>query len=231
VAHPTARMMFNVGVSGAEQLGVFVAEVGGFGPRAEPIRRLAEHLRGVRPNTNVDSLPIEIFDQVRARMAQRGVTHREMTALRGTAHGGSAHFRFAPSRAVVADYARLLDDEALARSATSDLFWDAVSRVEPAGREPVYDLTVPGPASWLADGIVSHNSGAIEQDADAILFIYRDEYYNPETTDRRGIAELILAKQRNGPTGKVMVKFTSSCTRFDNLQPGDYDALMSGDDE
>jgi replicative DNA helicase len=74
-------------------------------------------------------------------------------------------------------------------------------------------------------------SGAIEQDADAILFIYRDEYYNPETTDRRGVAELILAKQRNGPTGKVLVKFTSSCTRFDNLQPGDYDAMMGDDDE
>ena len=52
-----------------------------------------------------------------------------------------------------------------------------------------------------------------------------------ETTDRRGVAELILAKQRNGPTGKVLVKFTSSCTRFDNLQPGDYDALMGQDDE
>lgn len=65
-------------------------------------------------------------------------------------------------------------------------------------------------------------SGAIEQDADMIMFIYRDEYYNPETTEHRGIAELIIAKQRNGPTGKVMTRFTSSCTRFDSLQPGDY---------
>ena len=65
-------------------------------------------------------------------------------------------------------------------------------------------------------------SGAIEQDADMIMFIYRDEYYNPETTEHRGIAELIIAKQRNGPTGKVLTRFTSSCTRFDSLQPGDY---------
>jgi replicative DNA helicase len=64
-------------------------------------------------------------------------------------------------------------------------------------------------------------SGAIEQDADMILFIYRDEYYNPES-DRKGIAELIIAKQRNGPTGKVLTRFTSSCTRFDSLAPGDY---------
>jgi len=65
-------------------------------------------------------------------------------------------------------------------------------------------------------------SGAIEQDADTIVFIYRDEYYNAETTEQRGIAELIIAKQRNGPTGKVFTRFTSSCTRFDNLQPGEY---------
>ncbi|NUP06336.1 MAG: replicative DNA helicase [Polyangiaceae bacterium] len=65
-------------------------------------------------------------------------------------------------------------------------------------------------------------SGAIEQDADMIVFIYRDEYYNPETTEHRGLAEIIIAKQRNGPTGKVFTRFNSACTRFDNLQPGDY---------
>ncbi|WP_437315074.1 replicative DNA helicase [Sorangium sp. So ce296] len=72
-------------------------------------------------------------------------------------------------------------------------------------------------------------SGAIEQDADNIIFIYRDEYYNPETTNHKGIAELIVAKQRNGPTGKVLTRFTSSCTRFDNLAPGDYPDMV--DDE
>src|SRR4029077_4918827 len=60
-------------------------------------------------------------------------------------------------------------------------------------------------------------SGAIEQDADSIIFIYRDEYYNPETTNAKGIAELIIAKQRNGPTGKVLTRFTGSCSRLDNL--------------
>jgi len=64
-------------------------------------------------------------------------------------------------------------------------------------------------------------SGAIEQDADTIIFIYRDEYYNPETTNSKGLAELIIAKQRNGPTGKVLVRFAASCTRFDNLAPGE----------
>ncbi|HEY2406651.1 MAG TPA: replicative DNA helicase [Polyangiaceae bacterium] len=64
-------------------------------------------------------------------------------------------------------------------------------------------------------------SGAIEQDADTIMFIYRDEYYNDQS-DQKGIAELIIAKQRNGPTGKIMTKFTSEYTRFDNLAPEEY---------
>jgi len=69
------------------------------------------------------------------------------------------------------------------------------------------------------------DSGALEQDADCIVFIYRDDYYNPETSDAKGIAELIIAKQRSGPTGKVLTRFTASCTRFDNLAPGDMPEL------
>jgi replicative DNA helicase len=65
-------------------------------------------------------------------------------------------------------------------------------------------------------------SGAIEQDADAIMFIYRDEYYFENSPDK-GQAEVIVAKQRNGPTGTVKVKFTSQYTRFDNLDTDSYD--------
>lgn len=57
-------------------------------------------------------------------------------------------------------------------------------------------------------------SGAIEQDADVILFLYRDEVYNREHSDARGKAEILIAKQRNGPTGKVILTFLNSCTRF-----------------
>ncbi len=64
-------------------------------------------------------------------------------------------------------------------------------------------------------------SGAIEQDADNICFIYRDDYYNPDT-DQKGIAELIIAKQRNGPTGTAKVRFDREYTRFDNLPDGEY---------
>jgi replicative DNA helicase len=69
-------------------------------------------------------------------------------------------------------------------------------------------------------------SGSIEQDADVVAFIHREEYYDRDNEDVKGKAEIIIAKQRNGPTGSIDLAFLSDYTRFENLAhddgPGGY---------
>jgi replicative DNA helicase len=131
------------------------------------------------------------------------------------------NFDRCPSRALMAEYGQILNDEYLKQPAVSDIFWDRILKVDLMGEQDVFDLTVPETACWLADGIISHNSGALEQDADLILLIYREEVYDPNTT-RKGIADIIIAKQRNGPTGDVQLTFLGQYTKFENYAPESY---------
>ncbi len=210
------RPAHQVVISGLDNQKYFLKVVGAFGPKVAQSERLAIWLTKRKPNMNVDTLPQECFEDIQTLMCVQGISMRQMAAIRGVANGGSSHFKFAPSRSLVTEYSTILGSEELSARAADDIFWDRVIAVEPAGEEEVYDLTVPGPESWLADGIVSHNSGAIEQDADVVAFIYREEQYS-RTEENAGIAEIIVSKQRNGPTGTVRLAFLKEFTRFENM--------------
>jgi replicative DNA helicase len=171
----------------------------------ESIRR-AGLTRGRRPTRAWFSMPAFL---------RRALGNMQLAWGDGTELALAAHARAADS----------MDAPVSSRSATrgrnSDLSWDRIVTIEPDGCEEVFDLTVPGPASWLADGIVSHNSGAIEQDADMILLIYREEVYDKNTT-KRGIAQIDLAKHRNGETGMFMLTFQGAYSRFTNYAADSY---------
>jgi replicative DNA helicase len=113
--------------------------------------------------------------------------------------------------------AEAVGDRRLADLAAGDIRFETIVSVTELGDEPVYDATVPGTHNFVADGIIVHNS--IEQDADIVMFIYRDEVYNPDSPDLVS-AEIIVAKQRNGPTGMVRLAFLSHYTKFANQAKG-----------
>ena len=98
-----------------------------------------------------------------------------------------------------------------------NIYWDKIERIEFIGEEKVYDLTVPKLHNFVAENIYVHNS--IEQDADLVLMLYRDEYYHPDSVDQ-GVAEVIVAKHRNGPTGQIKLLFRPELTQFLNMKRG-----------
>ncbi len=220
------RPMYTVDVSGRENQLTFVSKVGGFGPRALRAQELKAVLAKSRSHSNVDTLPESVFQAVTGRMQGLGISARAMAELRGISYGGLSHFNFAPSRKLVAEYADLLDDRHLDDWANCPLFWDRVVEVAPAGEVETFDLTVPNYHNWLADGLTTHNSGAIEQDADMILLIYRDEVYNRETP-KKGVAEIDLAKHRNGEIGEIRLTFKGANSRFENyVDPAYGEGIM-----
>ena len=94
------------------------------------------------------------------------------------------------------------------------IVWDQLAEITSAGQEACYDLTVRDTHCFFGNSMLVHNS--LEQDADIVMFIYRDEVYAPDSVDR-GTAEVIVAKHRNGPTGVARLAFLSHCTLFTSL--------------
>ena len=211
------RSCYHLLIYGAENQLRFLDDIGVHGARSVMAHRARANLVAIKGNTNLDTIPREVWNRVRGVLVERQMTHREFAAAIGTQFCGSTLWKHAPSRERLARIASVLDDADLEMIATNDVFWDEVASVESLGMKPVYDATVGGAHNFVANGINVHNS--IEQDSDVVILLHREDAYEPESP-RAGEADLIVAKHRNGPTAVVTVAFQGHYSRFVDMAPG-----------
>jgi replicative DNA helicase len=211
------RPCYQLQVYGAENQLRFLDDIGVHGERGVMAARSRQMLLAIKGNTNLDTIPREIWDRMRSVLMERQMTHRQFAAALGTQFCGSTLWKHAPSRERLARVATILDDAELEMVATNDVFWDEIASVESAGEQPVYDATVLGTHNFVANGVCLHNS--IEQDSDVVILLHREDAYERESP-RAGEADLIVAKHRNGPTTTVTVAFQGHYSRFVDMAPG-----------
>ena len=202
---------YTLDVSGVDDQRRFLREIGVHGERGTNAARLLELLDGIKANTNVDTVPVEVWQRVRDILKERGMTHRQFAAAMNTQFCGSTLWKHAPSRERLARVAEVLDADDLEMMAVNDVMWDEVASVTPLGTEDVFDATVLGSHNFVANGIAAHNS--IEQDSDVVMLLHREDAYERESP-RAGEADFIIAKHRNGPTAVVTVAFQGHYSRF-----------------
>jgi replicative DNA helicase len=225
------RPNYHVHVQGAPMQLRFLELVGSYGSRGMIVQKLRDALRSIAPNPNVDTLPKEIWDLIETEKTASKMSWRDIASSLEVSYNGSALMATGVSRARLARVAHAIGSEKLVHLAESDIYWDEVVTIEPLGIEDVYDATVPGTHNFVAGDILVHNS--IEQDADVVMFIHREDKMS-ESPERTGIAEILIEKHRNGPIGKVELQFQEKMATFDTLESADFgdfatEAAVEGD--
>ena len=195
------RDQYHVRVGGRADVERFLASIGGLGSlKALHQSAIADHLSATWMRRSRDVIPEGWTSLVTVPMPSR----LHSGVVRGVA------------RQAAAEIAVTTGSPALALLAESDVYWDSIAGVVAEGEAEVYDLTVDNLHNFVAEDIIVHNS--IEQDADLVLFIYRERFYNDNLAeDKRNLAEVIIAKHRNGPVGKIELLFIDEQTRFVNV--------------
>jgi len=200
--------IYRVCVEDSRHLARFCARIGIEGRKQALVDQCSDELMTRRSKSQVDRLPVGI---TRALWAQKDLMGLSWHELGFRLQTGKTLDR--PRAAALAE--RLNAGDVLER-ATDDILWDRVVEVRPCGLEPVFDLVMPGTHTFVANGITCHNSGELEQVSDLVFFIYREDYYNAET-EKKNIAEIIVAKHRNGPIGTIELFFHKEHSKFANL--------------
>ena len=213
---------WHVVLQGAPDQLRFLSEIGCHGVRGEVIPKATGILESHKVSPNIDLVPWPVAMVIKEALATSGITYRELAAQLDEHYCGSYLLgtedrprRF--SRTRLDRIAEVTGSQRVSDLATSDLLWDQVIEIVPLGEQPTFDATVDKTHNFIANGVVAHNS--LEQDADVVMFLYRDELYHPESPDR-GTAEVLVTKHRSGPTGMDRLAFLDHYTRFANMAKG-----------
>jgi replicative DNA helicase len=208
------RPQFHVTVGGGTEIVRFLETVGALGAnKRRHASAILEHFDGRSRNPNRDLIPKEAWrDIVVPSMERTGMTAREMQAAIDTRYCGSALYRTGIGKERAMRVASAVRCEELVDLALGDAYWDPVVSIEPDGIEEVFDITVEGLHNFVADNVVVHNS--IEQDADVVAFLYREDYYRDPEDEPDGLADVIIAKHRNGPIGSPKLVFLDRFPKF-----------------
>ena len=211
------RDQYHVTVSGKLEIELFFSQVGALGSQKVVHQAtIVNALAITYAKTGRDIVPYEAWQLfVLPAMQAIGMTAEKMSVQMGHSQFSKNFYKQNLSRERATRLAQIVQCDQLNKLAISDIYWDRIVSIEPDGEENVYDLTVDAQHNFVANNIITHNS--IEQDSDIVMFIYRDDVYNPES-ERKNIADIIIAKHRNGPVGEVSLFFQASQTRFRDLE-------------
>lgn len=209
------RPGYQLHIQGAASQLRFLKEVGCYGDRGKTILKMIQALEKIAPNPNTDIIPKDAWRTlITAEKERAQQSWRDLSANIDTAYCGNTLFKSGLSRQRMQRVAKALNSAPLMHLATSDVYWDEIVSIEPLGAEEVFDATVPETHNFIANDIIVHNS--LEQDSDVVMFIWREDKVKPDTPNK-GVTEIQIAKHRNGPTGKVMLRFDEEHATFWNL--------------
>ncbi|MCX6810054.1 MAG: replicative DNA helicase [Candidatus Berkelbacteria bacterium] len=207
--------VYDLQITGKENQLKFLNQIGIFGAKEANVQKAIKELSQITANTNIDVIPKQIWDKIKNKLKERGINGRDFHKMMGWAYSGTQRYNNGISRVRLEKIAKTLKDQELHDFAQSDVFWEKIVSIEKCGVEKVYDITVPSVHNFVANNVVVHNS--IEQDADVVMFIYREEYYDPET-EKKNIAQIMIKKHRNGPIGDIDLFFSPEFSRFSTIE-------------
>ncbi|MFE3057475.1 LAGLIDADG family homing endonuclease [Nocardia sp. NPDC059239] len=147
------RDCWHLTIDGGENQITFLEDIGSHGARGVIGEACLAQLDMMTSNPNVDTIPKEVWNTVRALLSTRNMTHREFQSAMGTKFCGSTMWKHSPSRLRLARAADILDAPELAMLCTNDIFWDRITEISDLGEQEVFAATVAGTENLIAQGV------------------------------------------------------------------------------